>query len=115
MAIDRDNLTLRHIRDVEDEVLKQFSCGRSQLDEFLHDDARDYDAHGLTSIVVDPADPEGRRALSRLFQVEIGLELAGERVRIGERVHVLFDHGYEPLGRQWFRALHQLFLRRFHA
>ena len=66
-------------------------------------------------IVVDPADPEGRRALSRLFQVEIGLELAGERVRIGERVHVLFDHGYEPLGRQWFRALHQLFLRRFHA
>lgn len=52
MVIDRNRLSLRHIRDVEDEVLKQFSCGRSQLDEFLHDDARDYDAHGLTSTVV---------------------------------------------------------------
>lgn len=52
MAIDRDSLTLRHIRDVEDEVLKQFSCGRPQLDEFLREDARDYDAHGLTSTVI---------------------------------------------------------------
>lgn len=52
MTIDRNRLSLRHIRDVEDEVLKQFSCGRPQLDEFLHDDARDYDAHGLTSTVV---------------------------------------------------------------
>lgn len=52
MAIDRARLTLRHIRDVDDEVLTQFSCGRFQLDEFLHDDARDYDGHGLTSTVV---------------------------------------------------------------
>lgn len=52
MAIDRDRLSLRHIRDVEDEVLKQFRCGRPQLDEFLFDDARNYDAHGLTSTVV---------------------------------------------------------------
>ena len=66
-------------------------------------------------IPVDPTDPEGRRTLSRLFQVEISLPLASDRVRIGERAHVLFDHGYEPLGRQWFRSLHQLFLRRFHA
>ncbi len=56
MVIDRGRLSLRHIRDVEDEVLKQFSCGRTQLDEFLHDDARDYDAHGLTSTVVAFAD-----------------------------------------------------------
>ena len=66
-------------------------------------------------IVVDPADPEGRRTLSRLFQVEISLPLTSDRVRIGERAHVLFDHGYEPLGRQWFRSVRQLFLRRFHA
>ena len=66
-------------------------------------------------IVVDPTDPEGRRTLSRLFQVEISLPLPSEGVRIGERAHVLFDHGYEPLGQQWFRALRQLFLRRFHA
>jgi hypothetical protein len=53
MAIERDKLSLRHIQDVEDEVLKQFSCGTSpQLDEFLHEDARVYDAHGITSTVV---------------------------------------------------------------
>lgn len=52
MAIDRNGLTLRHIRDVEDEALSRFSCARPQLDEFLHTDARDYDAHGLTSTVI---------------------------------------------------------------
>ena len=49
------------------------------------------------------------------FLAPLRLPLASERVRIGERAHVLFDHGYEPLGHQWFRALRQLFLRRFHA
>ena len=52
MAIDRDNFTLRHIRDVEDEVLSQYSCGRPQLDDFLREDARAYDAHGLTNTVI---------------------------------------------------------------
>lgn len=52
MVVDSSKLSLRHIRDVEDEVLKKFSCGRPQLDDFLHEDARDYDAHGLTSTVV---------------------------------------------------------------
>lgn len=52
MAVDANKISLRHIQDVEDGVLKQFSCGRLQLDEFLHEDARDYDRHGLTSTVV---------------------------------------------------------------
>lgn len=52
MAVDASKISLRHIRDVEDGVLRQFSCGRPQLDEFLHEDARDYDKHGLTSTVV---------------------------------------------------------------
>lgn len=30
---------------------------------------------------------------------------------IGTRVHVLFDHGAEPLAQQWYRRLRQLFLR----
>lgn len=52
MSVNAELLSLRHIRDVEDEVLKQFSCGRRQLDDFLIEDARDYDAHGLTSTVL---------------------------------------------------------------
>lgn len=52
MGIDRDGLILRHICDVEDEALHAFHCGRPALDEFLREDARDYDAHGLTSTVL---------------------------------------------------------------
>ena len=43
MAIEIQQLALRHIHDVEDGVLRPFTCGRPQLDEFLHTDARDYD------------------------------------------------------------------------
>lgn len=52
MSVNAEQLSLRHIRDVEDEVLKQFSCGRTQLDDFLIEDARGYDAHGLTRTVL---------------------------------------------------------------
>lgn len=52
MAVEPASLVLRHIRDVEDHVLRQFSCGRDLLDNFLHDDARAYDTHGLTDTTV---------------------------------------------------------------
>lgn len=52
MAVEPASLVLRHIRDVEDDVLRQFSCGRDLLDNFLHEDARAYDAHGLTDTTV---------------------------------------------------------------
>lgn len=63
MAADASKLSLRPIEAVEDELLKQFSCGRPQLDQFLRGDARDYDAHGLTTTVLvfhdDHASPIG--------------------------------------------------------
>jgi len=49
MTINPASLVLRYIRDVEDDVLLKFSCGREQLDIFLREDARAYDAHGLTN------------------------------------------------------------------
>lgn len=52
MSINAEQISLRHIGDVEDEVLNHFSCGRPQLDDFLREDARNYDAHGLTSTVL---------------------------------------------------------------
>jgi len=83
MAIDRNGLTLRHIRDVENEVLRQFSCGRSQLDEFLHKDARDYDAHGLTSTVLVFADGyESPVAFFSLTADSVHLS-SGERTDLG--------------------------------
>jgi hypothetical protein len=52
MAVDANKVSPWHIRDVEDGVSRRFSCGGSHLDEFLYDEDRDYDQHGLTNTVV---------------------------------------------------------------
>lgn len=70
---------------------------------------------GGGDVPVDPADSTGVRALNKVFQVEIKLPIPKERIRIGERAYIRFDHGYEPLGLQWYRSLRQLFLRQLHA
>lgn len=70
---------------------------------------------GGGSIPVNPVDPKGLQTLTKTFQFEINLPLEEESTRIGERVYVLFDHGYEPLALQWYRSLRKLFLRHFHV
>ena len=70
---------------------------------------------GGGDIPVDPADPDKRRALTQYFQLEIRLPISEQKARIGERVYALFDHGYTPLGLQWYRLLRQLFLKSFHV
>jgi putative peptide zinc metalloprotease protein len=60
---------------------------------------------------VDPTDPEGVQTLEKIFQLELELpEDTTTRVP-GERVHVRFDHGAEPVGQRAYRALRRLFLR----
>ena len=58
-------------------------------------------------------DREGRGTLERVFEIEIDLPPEGRSEFLGSRMHVRFDHGFEPLGLQAWRALRQLFLRRF--
>jgi len=62
------------------------------------------------SFAVDPADPDGTRAVERVFQIELGLPEHTDR--LGGRAYVRFDHGTEPLAAQWYRRLRQLFLSR---
>jgi ribosomal protein S18 acetylase RimI-like enzyme len=50
--VDVSKLIFRRIADVDDMVLQQFSCGRQQLDDFLHEDAKGYAAHGLTDTTI---------------------------------------------------------------
>jgi putative peptide zinc metalloprotease protein len=59
---------------------------------------------------VDPADPEGLRTLEPVFQFDLALPEGAVRAA-GERVHVRFDHGAEPVGLRAYRALRRLFLR----
>jgi len=64
-------------------------------------------------IAVDPADESGLQALTSLFQFELELQEDVPTQLYGQRVHVRFEHGNEPLAMQWQRALRQLFMRRF--
>ena len=68
---------------------------------------------GGGQFVIDPGDREGRRTLERIFEVEIILPPEATTEYLGTRMYVRFDHGYEPLGWQVWRALRQLFLRQF--
>lgn len=52
MAASNLSPIFRNIQDVPDDILSQFSCGRNQLDEFLHDDAKHYNEYGLTKTII---------------------------------------------------------------
>ncbi len=68
---------------------------------------------GGGSFAVDPGDREGRKTIERVFEIELNLPPNGRTEYLGTRMYVRFDHGLEPLGLQAWRALRQLFLRRF--
>ena len=69
-------------------------------------------SEGGGQIPVEPGDSRGLKVTRKVFQVE--LQLADSvRAGAGQRVHVLFRHGTEPLLWQWTRRLQQVFLRRF--
>jgi ribosomal protein S18 acetylase RimI-like enzyme len=52
VAVNREDLVLRRISEVDNEILKGFTCGRDELDEFIRDDARGYDDYGLTETIL---------------------------------------------------------------
>ncbi len=59
---------------------------------------------------VDPVDPDGVRALESVFQFDLALP-PGAIVAAGERVHVRFDHGFEPAAPRVWRRLRLLLQR----
>jgi putative peptide zinc metalloprotease protein len=63
-------------------------------------------------IAVDPLDENGLTALEKVFQFELALSEPASSGYFGQRVHVRFDHGSEPLASQWQRSLRQLFMER---
>ena len=60
---------------------------------------------------VAPDDQHGTRSLEKVFHIE--LALSKPLSRLGGRAYVRFEHGMEPLVRQWYRRIRQLFLSRF--
>jgi len=53
------------------------------------------------------------RTLENVFEFEVGLPESAPNDYLGNRVYVRFDHGFEPLGLQLYRAARQLLLSRF--
>jgi putative peptide zinc metalloprotease protein len=64
-------------------------------------------------VPVDPRDPDGRATLERVFEMEVILDDSVPSDYLGRRVYVRFDHGYQSVGVQMYRALRQVFLKRF--
>jgi putative peptide zinc metalloprotease protein len=65
-------------------------------------------------IPVDPRDPQGRRTLERVFELDVAVpQLAAGEVPFGQRVHLRFSHPAAPLAVQAWHATRRLFLRHF--
>ena len=60
----------------------------------------------------DPADKQGLRTVDPVFLLDVSVPAVLPE-RIGARVWLRFDLGYEPIGWQWARRLRQLLLKHF--
>lgn len=70
---------------------------------------------GGGEIALDPAHSDAPKALETQFQFDIRVAQSGSALLLGNRVHVRFDHGYEPIAWRLARSLRQLFLRQFNV
>ena len=71
-------------------------------------------ASGGGRLAADPRDPEGRKTLEHVFQVDVALnEPLGRAAAFGQRVYLRFDLERAPLAVQAWRAVRRLFLRHF--
>jgi putative peptide zinc metalloprotease protein len=66
-------------------------------------------------ITVDPRDAKGVTALNQIFQLELTLPGEVRAEYLGARVYVRFNHGFEPVGFQLYRAFRRLLLRQFNV
>jgi putative peptide zinc metalloprotease protein len=87
-------------------IVREVPAGRDDLP------SRALAVAGGGAIAVDPADPQGARALQRVFQVDIELPASAAAAAFGSRAHVRFNHDWEPAGDQIWRRLQQLLLSR---
>jgi putative peptide zinc metalloprotease protein len=72
-------------------------------------------SEGGGRFAVDPRDPEGLKTIARLIQIDLQIPARYRVLNVGGRVLVRFDHGWLPLGSQWYRQVRQLFLSRLNV
>ena len=70
---------------------------------------------GGGGVTTDPTDREGLKAIQKIFQMDLEIPSRSDFVNLGGRGYVRFDHGWAPLGTQWYFQLRQVFLSRFNV
>jgi len=70
---------------------------------------------GGGEVALDPSDRQGLTAMQKVFQIDLQLASHSKLLNLGGRSYVRFDHGWAPLGAQWYRKIRQLFLSRFNV
>jgi putative peptide zinc metalloprotease protein len=122
-VVEQDDIGLLHAHRTDIEVRLANRLGESMPAELMSEvpagsaalPSRALGAAGGGKIAVDGTDEAGLTATQRVFQLELALPPDAPVSGVGERAYVRFDHGYEPLWRQWARSLRQLFLSRLEA
>lgn len=66
-------------------------------------------------VAVDARNPKAVRSLDRWFQLDFEIPAGALESRFESRAYVRFDHGWEPLGEQWWRRGRQLLLAKLNA
>ena len=116
----QDDIGLVRARPADIEVVLSSRLGEALPVEWLREvpagtaalPNRALGAAGGGNIAVDGNDETGLTATQKVFQLDLTLPENASVTGIGERAYVRFDHGSEPLWRQWARSLRQLFLGR---
>ena len=70
---------------------------------------------GGGDIPIDPRDMHGVKAFQKVFLFDLELPETECLLKVGSRVYVRFDHGWEPLLWRWYRAARRIFIRRFNV
>ena len=87
-------------------IVREVPAGVDQLP------SRALGVDGGGQLAVDPRDSRGTKSMHRTFHFDIDLPTE-QFALFGGRVHVRFEHLAEPLARQWYRSVRQVFLTRF--
>ena len=92
---------------LEGRILRQVPSGRGEVSSLA------LGSGGGGRIATDPRDPQGRRTLERVFELDVGFKVPPGTLPFGQRVNLRFEHPPEPLASQAWRASRRLFLRHF--
>jgi putative peptide zinc metalloprotease protein len=91
---------------IEASILREIPAGSSHLP------SRALGAAGGGEIAVRMSDETGVTAAEEVFHFDLALPDDLNITGLGERAYVRFDHGSQPLARQWLRSGRQLVLSR---